>query len=332
MRKGVAWSVVWGIVAATVGACGAGASAPAPAPSLSAEQYDCRAAGPPPRRASALPHCMSDFDCKDKLVVGHRAAGGNFSLYAPENGLSAIRLAILFGVDGIEVDVRHTADEQLVVLHDASLKRTTGMEVAVTELSASQATAVPLLTEGYLGEFGCEHIPSFAEVLELARDRVFIIVDTKTSRGDLVALALRDAGMLDGAIVSVSNIETALAARRAVPEVRVQLRPDTLDEYQEMLTHFDRPPEIIEIPEREIANFLPTAAEVRAKLFVDVFTRDADAFGAGNLTQYNAPHTAGADIVQTEFPMWVLQAQGRDYWAELPTPRDLGLDSPLLRR
>lgn len=317
-----------GICLAT--ACGSEPPPEDPPIVISAPQYDCRGPTRPAKRPTALPECMIDFGCDADLVVGHRGVGGGFSLFAPENSLSAFRLAILMGVDGIEIDVRHTLDDQLVVLHDGSLRRTTGVDEDVTTLLASDVAAVALSAEGYDGDFSCEHVPTFAEVLDLARDRVFLIVDTKTHRGDLVARAIQQADMLDGAVVSVSDVNTAVAARNAVPEVRVQIRPGTVAEYTTMAALFDRPAEIIEIPERQIGAFLPIAASVEGKVFVDIFGRDADAFGSGNLAQYNEPHAAGADIVQTEFPMWVLRAQGRRFWSDLAQPRDLGLDSPLL--
>ncbi len=273
---------------------------------------------------------MIDYACDADLVVGHRGAGGNFALYAPENSRSAIRLAILLGVDAVEIDVRHTADEQLVVMHDSTLKRTTGMDLKVSDLSLAEVTAIPLEASTYPGVFDCEVVPTFAEIMEIAKDRVFIIVDTKTHRGDLVARAIQDAGMIDGAAVSVSDVNTAVAARDAVPEVRVQLRPDTIPEYELMLERFDPAPRIIEIPESQIEAFGPFAESAQAKLFVNVFGRDVEAFGSGDLQQYSIPHATGADVVQTEFPMWVLRAMGRMNW-ELPPHRDLGLDSPLLR-
>ena len=55
------------------------------------------------------------------LIIGHRGASGE----APENTLEAFDLAISQGADGIEFDVRLSADVVPVVIHDASLNRTT---------------------------------------------------------------------------------------------------------------------------------------------------------------------------------------------------------------
>ena len=54
------------------------------------------------------------------LIIAHRGDGGT----APENTMLAFRRAVASGADGIELDVRLTKDEKLVVFHDWSLKRT----------------------------------------------------------------------------------------------------------------------------------------------------------------------------------------------------------------
>jgi len=52
------------------------------------------------------------------LIIGHRGAAG----LAPENTLAAFRTALDLGVDGLELDVQLTADNELVVHHDFALK------------------------------------------------------------------------------------------------------------------------------------------------------------------------------------------------------------------
>ena len=61
---------------------------------------------------------------KQPLLFAHRG----LSTEAPENTLSAFKLAWDRDVPGVELDVRLTADDQVVVIHDRSLKRTTGVE------------------------------------------------------------------------------------------------------------------------------------------------------------------------------------------------------------
>jgi glycerophosphoryl diester phosphodiesterase len=51
------------------------------------------------------------------LVIAHRGA----SARAPENTVTAFELAVRLGADGIELDVRRSADDELVIHHDAHL-------------------------------------------------------------------------------------------------------------------------------------------------------------------------------------------------------------------
>ena len=68
------------------------------------------------------------------LVAAHR--GERFT--APENTMTAFRRAAALGVDMIETDVRMTADGELVIMHDATVDRTTDGTGAVREMSFAQ--------------------------------------------------------------------------------------------------------------------------------------------------------------------------------------------------
>jgi glycerophosphoryl diester phosphodiesterase len=67
-------------------------------------------------------------------LLGHRGA----ALEAPENTLAGFAHAWKIGVRSFELDVRLSADEQLAILHDESLERTTGIPSKVGEFSAAQ--------------------------------------------------------------------------------------------------------------------------------------------------------------------------------------------------
>ncbi|MCG8416214.1 MAG: glycerophosphodiester phosphodiesterase [Pseudomonadales bacterium] len=59
-----------------------------------------------------------------KIVIAHRGASG----YLPEHTLEAKAMAYAMGADYIEQDVVMTADDQLIVLHDITLDRTTNVD------------------------------------------------------------------------------------------------------------------------------------------------------------------------------------------------------------
>jgi len=66
-------------------------------------------------------------------VIGHRGAPS----YAPENTLDSFREARKRGAQWVEIDVKLTADSVPIVMHDASLKRTTGVDRMVAQTAAA---------------------------------------------------------------------------------------------------------------------------------------------------------------------------------------------------
>jgi glycerophosphoryl diester phosphodiesterase len=65
------------------------------------------------------------------LIIGHRGA----SAVALENTMAAFHEAIAAGSDGIEFDVRLTRDGVPVIIHDSTLRRTTGLPQRVADLT-----------------------------------------------------------------------------------------------------------------------------------------------------------------------------------------------------
>lgn len=89
----------------------------------------------------------------------------------PENSLAAFRRAVEHGY-GIELDVQLTADGQVVVFHDATLKRVCGVDRRLSELTFEQLQEIPLAETD-------EQIPLFSEVLKTVDGRTPLIVEIK---------------------------------------------------------------------------------------------------------------------------------------------------------
>jgi glycerophosphoryl diester phosphodiesterase len=101
------------------------------------------------------------------LRIGHRGARA----YAPENTLTSFKRAIEIGVDAIELDVRKTKDNQLVVIHDSDIKRTTNGKGLVGELTLAQI-------KGYSAEED-EKVPTLKEALDFLDKKVMALVELK---------------------------------------------------------------------------------------------------------------------------------------------------------
>jgi glycerophosphoryl diester phosphodiesterase len=106
------------------------------------------------------------------IILAHRGA----KAYAPENTLASFELAIAQGADGIELDVKLTADGQVVVIHDATVNRTTGASGRVKDMSLAE---LRLLDAGsfFSENFKAEKIPTLEEVFETVGKRTFINVE-----------------------------------------------------------------------------------------------------------------------------------------------------------
>ncbi|HEU5316274.1 MAG TPA: glycerophosphodiester phosphodiesterase family protein, partial [Chloroflexota bacterium] len=71
-------------------------------------------------------------------VIGHRGAAG----HAPENTFAAFDRGLELGVYGVETDLRATADGVIVLMHDATVDRTTDGTGAVADLTWADVRAL----------------------------------------------------------------------------------------------------------------------------------------------------------------------------------------------
>jgi glycerophosphoryl diester phosphodiesterase len=111
------------------------------------------------------------------LVAAHRGAWEP----APENSLAAIAAAVDVGADIVELDVRATADEVLVLLHDATLDRTSNGRGALHTYRHADLRGLTLRQGNGHGKplMTGEAPPTLASALEAARDRIIVNVDAK---------------------------------------------------------------------------------------------------------------------------------------------------------
>ncbi len=111
------------------------------------------------------------------LIVAHRGSSGT----APENTMAAFRQAIRYGADAIELDVRLTRDEELVVFHDAHLSRTTDGKGFIHNYTHDELRA---LSAGawFAKEFVSQTIPLLNEVLQLVKWKIGVNVEMKPDR------------------------------------------------------------------------------------------------------------------------------------------------------
>ncbi len=96
-------------------------------------------------------------------ITAHRGA----SAFYPENTMAAFYGAAELGADWIELDVQQTKDGQLVVMHDANLKRTTGVSASIWNVTYDEIAGLDA-GQGFDGQYAGEHIPLLSQVLDFA--------------------------------------------------------------------------------------------------------------------------------------------------------------------
>ncbi len=110
------------------------------------------------------------------INIAHRGASHD----APENTLAAFHLAKLQKADALELDVRMTADSQLVVLHDAGIDRTTDGSGNVSEIQFQELRSYDA-GSWFDERFSDEKVPLLEEVLALADSVTTIIIEIKST-------------------------------------------------------------------------------------------------------------------------------------------------------
>lgn len=148
-------------------------------------------------------------------IIAHRGA----SAVAPENTLAAFRLASDLGADGVELDVRATADGQLVVIHDAAVDRTTDGTGAIAALTFAQVRAVDAGRK-FGPAFAGERVPLLSEVLEAARGRLLVDIEVKAPGIEPALVDLiRQMKMADSVLITSFDLQVVSHARALAPEI-----------------------------------------------------------------------------------------------------------------
>ena len=115
---------------------------------------------------------------RDTLFGTYITSHRGLSSEAPENTIPAIELAIEKFSDYAEIDVQETKDGVVILLHDSSLKRTTGVKKSIWNVTYEE-----LLTYDAGSWFGNEYIgtviPTLEEVLEVCQNRIKLNIEIK---------------------------------------------------------------------------------------------------------------------------------------------------------
>lgn len=109
------------------------------------------------------------------MIIAHRGIWAS----APENSLAALECAISNGHEVVEIDIRRSADGVLMLMHDDSLRRTTGHDQPLEHLPAARIARLALRRRDGGPGLPDQTVPTLAEALDLCRGKIFLHLDAK---------------------------------------------------------------------------------------------------------------------------------------------------------
>ena len=156
------------------------------------------------------------------LVWAHRGASG----YAPENTLAAFQKAVDLGADGVELDIQLTKDDQIVVIHDEMIDRTSDGKGWVKDYTLEELRAFNY--NRTKPEYKHADIPTMRDVFELLKPTgLFINIEIKTGvvfyekiEEKILALT-KEMGMEDRVCYSSFNHYTVTRIHELKPDAEV---------------------------------------------------------------------------------------------------------------
>ena len=245
--------------------------------------------------------CLDDLTCPYLFACGHRGA----VQFAPENTLLGFDTALALGVEIVEVDVRPTVDEILVLMHDSTVDRTTDGSGEVDEMTLAEIQQLQVLSA--FDGIEDQPVPTFVEALQHLNGRALINVDAKTSRFDLIAADIAAADARDWLYVQVDSLSEGESMRAIDPTIRIMPDIESVDDMTEYGDALQ--PELIEVPWNIDDAAIFEAASARGARVNQNALGVADAAATLHAANGDDPCIAfqgiwerGATLVQTDAP------------------------------
>lgn len=166
--------------------------------------------------------CKQD-DSEGFIITAHRGA----SAAAPENTLIAYKKAIEMGADYAELDVRQTKDGAIVLMHDKTVHRTTGVKGFVWDFTLEELRQME--AGSWFGEeFRGEPIPTLEEVIRLVKGRMKLNIEVKISEHEpgiaqRVVNIVRSEDFSLNCMITSFDMETVKTFKAIAPDLKTGL-------------------------------------------------------------------------------------------------------------
>lgn len=242
----------------------------------------------------------------DELIIAHRGE----SYDAPENTLSAIKLAWERNAKSVEIDVHLTKDEEIIVIHDYNTKRISGVKKIV---SGSTLKELKQLDAGIYKDIKWknERFPTLNEVIKTIPSGRKLLIEIKSDENILVVLKdeLVHSNLLNSQIEIISFNEEVLGiAKEIMPEYKMLWLLDLDYSRPWWLCRVSKKRIIEKINNLHLDGIDVWAGKLLTREFIDVFKKNGflvyawtvnDTFKAQKLIDY------GIDGITTDRASWL---------------------------
>lgn len=246
--------------------------------------------------AAAVPTMSAVAAYPDSTIIAHRG----FTEGGVENTIEALEAANAAGAEIVEFDTMQTKDGKFVVMHDTNLKRLTGENLNVKDLTLDELTAMSVHANGMTGT-----IPSLVEYVQRANELgQQLLIELKISGAETDTFVqdfideLEDNHLLSNHIFHTLNYDAANQLKR--------LRPD-------LTVGYIMPFAGVGIPDT-LADFLV----VEENSATPAMQQRVNAAGLGYVVwtpntkeSINLYLRQGVDAIITDHPDWAVESRGR---------------------
>lgn len=160
---------------------------------------------------------------KDINMIAHRG----LSAVAPENTVSAFKLAAKAGFKYVETDIRRTKDGYWVVMHDATVDRMTDGTGAIEDLTLEEIRKLKITRGSGIQKYDNESVPTFKEYVDVVTSGGSYPVIEIKAKGSFdfkdVVYTLKEYNITDKAIIIDYDIDQLKTIRKLCGELQMQI-------------------------------------------------------------------------------------------------------------
>ncbi|MRG47944.1 glycerophosphodiester phosphodiesterase [Chitinophaga sp. SYP-B3965] len=236
---------------------------------------------------------------KTVLIASHRGTHNDF----PENSMAAFKRGIELGIDVLELDVRHTKDDSLVVMHDGSVDRTTNGTGKVSDLTFEEVRKLRLKFNGKLTD---EQVPTLEEALRLAKGKILVDLDIKTPRVPQIMKVVDRTQTVNTTMFFLGRGEYAKMVKEQNAGIRTLVRTHRAADIDSLFAitkteavHIDPSHNTVEVTSKIKKN--------GGRVWINALGETDKKAAAGDLEAYGELLKNGANMVQTDYPALLMK-------------------------